>query len=124
MRDLLLQCSGVAAIAVALIHGVLGETKVFARATIEPPRLRQLIRLVWQAGTVAWIGGGVLLIAAPYMASGGGVLGAGLTRAWLQNAVDEMGLMAKPGHDEKRVSFKRLERTAKMRNAFWPAFTS
>ncbi len=60
MRDLLLQCSGLAAIAVALIHGVLGETKVFARATIEPPR---------QAGTVAWIGGGVLLIAAPLMAS-------------------------------------------------------
>jgi hypothetical protein len=69
MRDLLLQCSGVAAIAVALIHGVLGETKVFARATIEPPRLRFLIRLVWQLGTVAWIGGGVLLIAAPAMAS-------------------------------------------------------
>ena len=60
---------GVAAIAVALVHGVLGETTVFARATIEPPRLRQLIRLVWQAGTVAWIGGGVLLIAAPWMAS-------------------------------------------------------
>lgn len=69
MRDLLLQVSGIAAIAVALIHGVLGETKVFARATIEPPRLRTLIRLVWQAGTVAWIGGGVLLIVAPYMAS-------------------------------------------------------
>ena len=44
MRDLLLQCSGIAAIAVALIHGVLGESKVFARATIEPPRLRTLIR--------------------------------------------------------------------------------
>jgi apolipoprotein N-acyltransferase len=69
MRDLLLQCSGVAAIAVALIHGVLGETRVFVRATIEPPRLRTLIRLVWQLGTVAWIGGGVLLIAAPWMAS-------------------------------------------------------
>jgi hypothetical protein len=69
MRDILLQCSGLAAIAVALIHGVLGETKVFARATIEPPGLRKLIRLVWQAGTVAWIGGGVLLIAAPWMAS-------------------------------------------------------
>jgi hypothetical protein len=69
MRDLLLQCSGVAAILVALIHGVLGETKVFARATIEPPRLRFLIRLVWQAGTIAWIGGGVLLIAAPWMGS-------------------------------------------------------
>jgi hypothetical protein len=59
----------VAAIACALIHGVLGETKVFARATIQPARLRTLIRLVWQAGTVAWIGGGVLLIAAPWMAS-------------------------------------------------------
>ena len=46
MRDLLLQCSGLAAIAAALVHGVLGETKVFARATIEPPRLRKLIRLV------------------------------------------------------------------------------
>ena len=69
MRDILLQCSGVAAIVVALIHGVLGETKVFARATIEPQRLRTLIRLVWQAGTVAWIGGGVLLIAAPSFGS-------------------------------------------------------
>jgi hypothetical protein len=69
MRDLLLQCSGAVAIVVALAHGVLGETKVFARATIEPSRLRLLIRLVWQAGTVAWIGGGVLLIAAPWMAS-------------------------------------------------------
>jgi len=69
MRDLLLQAAGLSAIAVALIHGVLGETQVFARATIEPPRLRTLIRLVWQAGTVAWIGGGVLLIAAPWMQS-------------------------------------------------------
>ena len=69
MRDLILQCAGVAGIAVALIHGVLGETKVFAKATIQPESLRTLIRLVWQAGTVAWIGGGVLLIAAPSMAS-------------------------------------------------------
>jgi len=69
MRDILLQCSGLAAIAAALIHGVLGETKVFPRNTIEPERLRTLIRLVWQASTVAWIGGGVLLAAAPWMAS-------------------------------------------------------
>jgi hypothetical protein len=69
MRDLLLQCSGLAAIAVAIIHGVLGETKVFARATIEPRRLRDLIRLCWQVGTVGWICGGVLLIAASSMAS-------------------------------------------------------
>lgn len=69
MRDLLLQSAGLAAIAVALIHGVLGETKVFAHARIEPERLRTLIRLVWQTSTVAWTGGGVLLFVAPWMAS-------------------------------------------------------
>ena len=76
MRDLLLQCAGVGAIVVALIHGLLGETKVFPRATIEPPRLRTLIRLVWQASTVAWIGCGVLLVATPWMDSG-------LARRWI-----------------------------------------
>jgi hypothetical protein len=69
MRDLLLQISGLAAVAAAITHGVIGETKIFPRATIEPARLRTLFRAVWQAGTIAWIGGGVLLIAAPLMAS-------------------------------------------------------
>lgn len=69
MRDLSLQCAGVLTIIVALIHGYLGEAKVFPRAKIEPERLRILIRLVWQASTVAWIGGGVLLIATPWMGS-------------------------------------------------------
>jgi len=69
MRDILLQCSGLLAIATSLAHGVLGETKVFARASIEPKQLRALIRGVWQAGTVAWIAGGVLLLAAPWMGS-------------------------------------------------------
>ena len=69
MRDIILQCAGVAGIVVSIIHGVLGETKVFARATIQPESLRTLIRLVWQAGTVAWLGGAVLLIAAPSFGS-------------------------------------------------------
>ena len=69
MRDLFLWAAGVAAVAVSLIHGVLGETKVFSRATIEPPRLRALIRICWQIGTVGWIGGGVLLLATPSFAS-------------------------------------------------------
>jgi hypothetical protein len=69
MRDLLLQGAGVVAIAVSIAHGVLGETYVFARATVEPPRLRTLLRVVWQAGTLAWIAGGVLLFAAPWMQS-------------------------------------------------------
>ncbi|MGJ4927810.1 hypothetical protein ACQR1I_21385 [Bradyrhizobium sp. HKCCYLS2038] len=65
MRDILLQVAGLFAIAAALIHGILGETSVFKRATIAPERLRTLLRLVWQVGTVAWIGCGVLLAAAP-----------------------------------------------------------
>ena len=76
MRDFLLQCAGVGAIIVALIHGYLGEAKVFPRATIEPARLRTLIRLVWQASTVAWIGCGVLLFATPWMDSA-------LARRWI-----------------------------------------
>jgi hypothetical protein len=69
MRDLLLYGAGVIAVLISIVHGVLGETKVFAHATVEPPRMRTLLRLVWQAGTVAWVAGGVLLIAAPSMGS-------------------------------------------------------
>jgi hypothetical protein len=69
MRDILLQCAGLVAIAASITHGVLGETKVFSRASIEPKRLGTLIHAVWQAGTIAWIAGGVLLLAAPWMGS-------------------------------------------------------
>lgn len=69
MRDLALQCAGVVAIVVALIHGVLSETKVFVHATIEPVWARRLVRPVWHCSTVAWIGSGILLIAAPQLAS-------------------------------------------------------
>lgn len=69
MKDLLVQSAGVLALLVAIVHGVLGETAVFARARIEPPRLRLLIRLVWQCGTVAWAAMAILLIAVPWMDS-------------------------------------------------------
>jgi hypothetical protein len=76
MRDLTLQAAGAMAIILSLVHGILGETKVFASTRIEPERMRLLLRLVWQAGTVAWIGMGVLMIAAPTMASAS-------ARAWI-----------------------------------------
>jgi hypothetical protein len=69
MRDILLQCAGVLAIAAAITHGILTETKIFPRVTIEPAGLRTLFRMVWQIPTVAWIAGGVLLIAVPSIAS-------------------------------------------------------
>jgi hypothetical protein len=69
MRDLALYVAGGLAVVVAVVHGVLGETQVFARATIEPQRLQVLLRAVWQIGTVAWIAFGGLLIAAPSFGS-------------------------------------------------------
>jgi hypothetical protein len=69
MRDLAIQAAGLLAILAAVVHGILGETTVFVRARIEPPRTRLLLRLVWQCGTAAWIGLGILLIAAPSMGS-------------------------------------------------------
>ncbi len=69
MRTLLVQSAGILALLVSVVHGVLGETKVFARARIEPAWARRLIRLVWQAGTVAWMALAVLLIAAPSFGS-------------------------------------------------------
>jgi hypothetical protein len=69
MRDRLVQLAGILALSVSIAHGVLGETKVFARARIEPEQTRLLIRLVWQAGAVAWISLAILLIAAPRLGS-------------------------------------------------------
>lgn len=69
MRDMALEIAGVLAVLAGLAHGVLGETKVLARARIEPPWARRLLRIVWHNGVIAWIGGGALLIAAPSFAS-------------------------------------------------------
>ena len=69
MRDLAIQAAGGLALVVSVIHGVLGETKVFAKARIEPAWIRLLLRLIFQCSTVAWMAFGVLLIAAPYIAS-------------------------------------------------------
>jgi hypothetical protein len=76
MRDLALQAAGVLAIVVAIAHGAIGELRVFARSRIEPRRTQTLLRLLWQASTVDWIGIGILLIAAP-------ALGSDLARRWI-----------------------------------------
>ena len=69
MRDLALRAAGGLAILVALFHGAIAELYVFARATVEPAPTRRLLRLIWQASTVDWIGLGILLIAAPWFGS-------------------------------------------------------
>ena len=69
MRDLAVQLAGILAVAAAVLHGVLGETRVFARARIEPEWVRRLIRLVWLWGTIACVSLAILLIAAPRLGS-------------------------------------------------------
>ena len=69
MRDILVQLAGILALAVSIAHGVIGETKVFSRARIEPERIRLLMRLVWQGGTVAWMSFAILLIVTPKLGS-------------------------------------------------------
>ncbi|MGA8652893.1 MAG: hypothetical protein ACLP19_03245 [Xanthobacteraceae bacterium] len=69
MSDLSVQAAGILAIAAALVHGYLGETRLFATARIEPRSARLLLRLVWHCGVVAWAAMGVLLILVPTLGS-------------------------------------------------------
>jgi hypothetical protein len=63
-KSMLLILAGSVAMLTAVIHGVLGETKIFAKARIEPAWIRLLLRLIWQCGALAWFGLGVLLVVA------------------------------------------------------------
>lgn len=69
MRDLALQTAGVLAILGAIAHGAIAELRVFPKSRIEPRRAQTLLRMVWQASTVDWIGIGLLLIVAPTLGS-------------------------------------------------------
>lgn len=65
MRDLAVVLAGLLGVVVGCVHGVLGETRLFARSRIEPPYARRMVRLGWQCGATAWSGVGILLILAP-----------------------------------------------------------
>jgi len=62
MDHFLMQVGGAVGAATGVIHGYLGEKKLFALAKIEPPYARQMARLGWQCGAVAWVAMGVLLV--------------------------------------------------------------
>lgn len=68
MSDWLVRAAGILAIAVALVHGYLGETKIFAKARIEPAWARRMLHVVYHCGsTLAWLVMGVLLVLVPAM---------------------------------------------------------
>ncbi len=77
MTDWAMMIAGVLAMATAVFHGWLGEVRVMGpvlgalRGQPAPAgsrRLHWLIRLSWQAGSVAWFGGGAILAAWPWVA--------------------------------------------------------
>jgi hypothetical protein len=66
MSDWLVRAAGLMAVVIALIHGYLGEAKLFAKAQIEPPWARRMLHAVYHCGsTLAWLVIGVLLFLAP-----------------------------------------------------------
>jgi hypothetical protein len=65
MRDIAIMVAGLLGVVVGCIHGVLGETRLFARGRIEPAYVRRMVRLGWQCGATAWSGIGILLIGVP-----------------------------------------------------------
>jgi uncharacterized membrane protein len=69
MRDIFLYLSGGLALCVTIAHAVLGETKVFANAKIEPVQVRALFRAVWHSGAIAWATTAGLLLLAPSLSS-------------------------------------------------------
>lgn len=77
MNDWAMTIAGLLAMTTAVFHGWLGEVRVMGpvlaalRGHAGPagsPRLHWLIRLSWQAGSVAWFGGGLILAAWPWAA--------------------------------------------------------
>lgn len=71
----LLVASGLLAIAVALLHGYLGQTRLIAPATFTSRKVRQMMIAMWQLTSAVWIGCGLVIASAPWLVEG-------RTRSW------------------------------------------
>jgi hypothetical protein len=68
MSDWLVRAAGLMAVVISLVHGYLGETKIFANVQIEPPWARRMLHAVYHCGsTLPWLVMGALLFLAPAM---------------------------------------------------------
>ncbi|MEM8529748.1 MAG: hypothetical protein AAGF95_02840 [Chloroflexota bacterium] len=68
-QNLALRSSGTLAIITALYHGILGDA-LLRELEIHPSEQTGFVRATYQIGTVSWVAGGLLLIAAANMRSG------------------------------------------------------
>lgn len=62
-KNLALRISGILAICTALFHAIDGDT-ILRALEINPPEQMSFVRATHQIGTMGWIAGGVLLLAA------------------------------------------------------------
>jgi hypothetical protein len=69
MSDLLVQAAGVLGIAVALLHGYLGQTQLFAKVPIASRRARRILWVIFHNSVVSWTAVGILLILVPTLGS-------------------------------------------------------
>lgn len=67
-QNLALRASGTLAIITALYHGILGDA-LLRELEIHPPEHTAFVRATYQSGSVSWVAGGLLLIAAANMRS-------------------------------------------------------
>jgi hypothetical protein len=68
MSNLLVQAAGVLGIAVALLHGYLGQTRLFAKLPNESSRAR-ILWAIFHNSVVSWTAIGILLILVPTLGS-------------------------------------------------------
>lgn len=66
----LLLASGLLAIAVAILHGYLGETRLIAPATFPDRQARRFVSAIWQMSTALWIACGAIIAGSPWLEPG------------------------------------------------------
>ena len=64
---ILLVSAGLLCVAVALLHGYLGETKLIAPANFPNRQARLLVGAVWQLSTATWVVSGIVIAASPWL---------------------------------------------------------
>ena len=67
MQDIFLYTAGGLTIAIAIIHGYLGATKVVGPSTAPNPGAKRILHAIMFLSAVYWFVGGVMLIATPLL---------------------------------------------------------
>jgi len=76
MANLFLYIAGALTLAIAIIHGYLGATKVVGPSTAPNPSTKRILHAIMFLSAVYWFFGGLVLLATPVLFEGVGRQGA------------------------------------------------